>query len=98
MIDTYKDINQIAGNLIVAYKGNPMISEDMFRAYQHGIISMRDKVCEYLKNKTVLSGGEIVDMLESLSYSIDDMSNDRITDAYNKGIEDAQDIVYKYVR
>lgn len=98
MIDTYKDINQIAGNLIVAYKGSPMISEDMFRVYQHGIISMRDKVSEYLANKAVLSGGEIVDMFELLSNSIDCMSDTELADAYNRGIETAQDIIGGYLK
>ena len=98
MMDTYKDINQIAGNLISAYKGSPMISEDMFRAYQHGIISMRDKACEYLANKAILSSGEIVDMFGLLSNSINSMSDDDITDAYNYGIETAQKIIGRYLK
>ena len=98
MMDTYKDINQIAGNLIIAYKGSPMISEDMFRAYQHGIISMRDKVSEYLSNKTILRNGEVAEMLEALSNSIDCMSDTELADAYNRGIETAQYIIGGYLK
>ena len=98
MINSEKDINTIAGELIAPYKDNPMISDDMFRAYQYGIISMRDKMSEYLANKAVLSGGEIVEILESLSNSINSMSDDNIADAYNKGIETAQDIICRYLK
>lgn len=98
MINSEKDINTIAEELISLYKDNPMLSEELFQAYQYGVNRMKFWVNEYLKNKAVLSGGEIVEMLESLSNSINDMSDDRIADAYNKGIETAQDIVYKYVR
>ena len=98
MINSEKDINQIAGNLISAYKGSPMISEDMFRAYQHGIISMRDKVNEYLSNKTILRNGEVAEMLKALSNSIECISDTELVKTYNQGIETAQDIIYKYIK
>lgn len=98
MINSEKDINTIAGELIAPYKDNPMIAGKMFYVYQYGINCMKNRVNEYLKNKAVLSSGEIAEMFEALSNSIDSMSTGNITDAYNYGIETAQDIICRYLK
>ena len=97
MINSEKDINTIAEELIAPYKDNPMISGKIFFIYQHGVNCMENKVNEYLKNKAVLSSGEIAEMFEALSDSIDRMREANIADAYNK-VKTAQDIIYRYFR
>lgn len=97
MINSEKDINTIAGELIAPYKDNPMIAGKIFYTYQYGINCMKNRVNEYLKNKAVLSSGEIAEMFEALSNSIDSMSTGNITDAYNK-VKTAQDIICRYLK
>lgn len=96
MIDIVKEINTIAGDLAVKYE-NPLIHEFIKRAYNYGVNDFKNKVISYLENKVVISRSDVVDMFTELSESIDSMSNTQVTNAYNEGIETAQDIVHKYL-
>lgn len=97
MTDIEKEINELAGSLIAKYD-NPLIHEFIKRAYNYGVNDFKNKVISYLENKVVISKSDVVDMLTELSESIDSMSDTQVTNAYNEGIEAAQDIVHKYLR
>lgn len=97
MTDIEKEINELAGNLLVKYD-NPLIHEFIKKAYNYGVNDFKNKVISYLENKVVISKSDVVDMFTELSESINDMSDTQETYAYNEGVETAQDIVHKYLR
>ena len=96
MTDVEKEINELAGYLI-AKANNPLIDESIRKIYGYGINAFKNKVIAFLENKIVIKESDIKDMLSELSESIDSMSDTQVTNAYNEGIEVAQDIVHKYL-
>lgn len=96
MTDIEKEINELAGDLIIK-ADNPLIDESVRKIYGYGINAFKNKVIAFLENKVVIKESDIKDMLGELSESIDSMSDTQVTNAYNEGIETAQNIIYKYL-
>lgn len=97
MINTEKEMNEIAETVLSEMYNNPLIQKDTYEIFAYGVNYYKKNIIKYLSNKIIITNGEAVEIFKKLRNAICDAFNTPEEDAYNEGINYAQDIVCNYI-